>query len=68
MDLLQSAMEKAEGEGVYIVSYSNAREFSGQPFSAMNKCSFHLEPALPLSNTFTSAFMQTHQSFFHQNA
>ena len=46
----------------------NAREFSGQSFSAMNKRSFCLEPALPLPNTLTIACMQTRACFFHKNA
>ena len=36
--------------------------------SAMNKRFFQLEQALPLANTFTSAFIQRHACFLHQNA
>ena len=46
----------------------NAREFSGQPFSAMNKRSFQLEQTLPLVNRLTRAFMPKHACFFHKNA
>ena len=42
----------------------NAREFPGQPFSAMNKRFFSLEQALSPWNTFTNTFKQTHASFF----
>ena len=42
LDLLLSITEKTEEGGkVYKVLFRNAREFSGQPFSAMNKRFFN---------------------------
>ena len=59
---LRSSTEKTEAEGVYITPLRNERQFSVQPFSAMNKRFLQSEKALTQANIHYSFMLPTHVS------